>query len=85
MPQGGVTAFVRFPFMESVDEFCHQLTKLRKVLLVPGSCFNRPQHARLGFGGPTAAVRQGLAHVSELLQRATPESAAPAHRSASLS
>ncbi|MDX6695904.1 MAG: hypothetical protein QOF02_3507 [Blastocatellia bacterium] len=85
LPQGGVTAFVRFPFLQSVDEFCHQLTKLRKVLLVPGSCFNRPQHARLGFGGPTAAVRQGLAHVSELLQRATPESAAPAHRSASLS
>jgi capreomycidine synthase len=67
-PQGGVTAFVRFPRIHDVDEFCHQLTKLHKVLLVPGSCFNRPQHARLGFGGPTAAVRQGLAHVSNLLK-----------------
>lgn len=67
-PAGGVTAFVRFPLIEDVDNFCHQLTRQHKVLLVPGSCFRHPQHARLGFGGPTAAVRQGLAQVSNLLK-----------------
>jgi capreomycidine synthase len=67
-PRGGVTAFVRFPLIENVDNFCHQLTREHKVLLVPGSCFKHPQHARLGFGGQTRAVQQGLEQVSNLLK-----------------
>lgn len=67
-PQGGVTAFVRFPMLRDVHEFCRQLTERHGVLLVPGSCFNRTQHARLGFGGQTSALRQGLIQVSDLLK-----------------
>lgn len=67
-PRGGVTAFVRLPLLRDVDDFCRQLTERHGVLLVPGSCFDYPQHARLGFGGQTAALRRGLAQVSELLK-----------------
>lgn len=66
-PRGGVTAFVRFPRFCDVDDFCRQLTERHGVLLVPGSCFNFPRYARLGFGGPTQALQRGLAQVSSLL------------------
>jgi capreomycidine synthase len=67
VPQGGVTAFVRFKQLKNVEAFCHRLAQQHKVLLVPGSCFKHPAHARLGFGGPTAAFQQGLSHMSNLL------------------
>lgn len=67
-PQGGVTAFVQLPTIPDVDAFCHQLANVYKVLLVPGSCFNRPQHVRLGFGGPTAAFQEGLSRLAQALR-----------------
>ncbi len=66
-PQGGVTAFVHLPTISDVDAFCRQLADTYKVLLVPGSCFNYPQHVRLGFGGPTATFKEGLSRLSQAL------------------
>jgi capreomycidine synthase len=63
-PKGGVTAFVRMHGVDDVEEFCHRLGQEHGVLLVPGSCFNNPGHARFGFGGPTADLEEGLARVS---------------------
>jgi aspartate/methionine/tyrosine aminotransferase len=50
--------------VDDVEEFCHRLGQEQGVLLVPGSCFNNPGHARFGFGGPTADLEEGLARVS---------------------
>lgn len=66
-PRGGVSAFVRLPDIPDVEMFCHQLAQERKVLLVPGNCFNHPSHVRLGFGCATSDLEQGLAQVSQLL------------------
>ena len=66
-PKGGVSAFPRLIDIPDVEVFCHQLAQERKVLLVPGSCFNHPSHVRLGFGCSTSDLEQGLAHVSQLL------------------
>lgn len=66
-PKGGVTTFVRMHGVADVDELCRRLGREHGVMVVPGSCFNQPQHVRLGFGGPTADLEEGLARVSNLL------------------
>lgn len=70
-PKGGVTAFVRIHGVGDIEEFCHRLGQEQGVLLVPGSCFNTPGHARFGFGGPTADLEEGLARVSLQLNACT--------------
>lgn len=67
LARGGVTVFPRLRGYESTDELCDQLLDRHGVLLLPGSCFGMPAHVRLGFGGPTGALRDGLAALSELL------------------
>lgn len=67
-PQGGVTAFVRLRNIPDVTEFCRDLAETHKVLLVPGGCFKHPEHVRLGFGGPTSNVQEGLSRLSAALK-----------------
>jgi capreomycidine synthase len=73
-PAGGVCAFVRLPFVDDVDAFCHQLAQEHGTLLIPGSCFNHPQHARLGFGDSSSSLQSGLRNLSALLTSACPPS-----------
>lgn len=65
-PRGGVTVFPRISEISNTDELCQRLAT-DGVMLVPGSCFGQPRHVRLGFGGPTAAFRKGLATLSSQL------------------
>jgi capreomycidine synthase len=65
--QGGVTVFPRLAGHGSTDALCDELLDRRGVLLLPGSCFGMPSHVRLGFGGPTDALREGLSALAELL------------------
>jgi capreomycidine synthase len=67
-PQGGVTAFPRLRHIPDVARFCNRLSDEHKVLLVPGVCFKHPEHVRLGFGGPTWIVREGLSRLSAMLE-----------------
>jgi aspartate/methionine/tyrosine aminotransferase len=66
-PGGGVSAFIRFLDVPDVHAFCRRLAREQKVLLVPGSCFQWPQYARLGFGCAKAELEAGLARLSLLL------------------
>jgi capreomycidine synthase len=66
-PRGGVTAFIRFRHLANVENFCRQLARRRGVLLVPGSCFNFPNHARIGFGGQTDAFKEALSRLSSFI------------------
>lgn len=67
-PLGGACAFVRLPFVRDTAPFCHQLARQHRVLLVPGTCFGYPQHARLGFGGSTENLKEGLARLAALME-----------------
>jgi capreomycidine synthase len=73
LPQGGVCAFPRLNCIRDVEAFCHHLAQSERVLLVPGTCFNRPGHVRLGFGGSAADLQKGLSRLSILLQRFSDE------------
>jgi aspartate/methionine/tyrosine aminotransferase len=48
-PAGGTTAFPWFPHVADTRPFCESLVRAG-VLVVPGDCFGRPQHVRVGFG-----------------------------------
>jgi capreomycidine synthase len=69
-PKGGVSAFLRFGGIKDIEAFCHHLAQKHCVLLVPGTCFNHESFVRLGFGGSTSELKQGLSYLSELLAEA---------------
>jgi len=69
-PAGGVCGFPRLPQVADVEAFCHRLAREHRVLLVPGTCFGTPGHVRLGFGGHTAVLQEGLGRLSEALRPA---------------
>ena len=73
LPAGGVCGFPRLEVPE-VEAFCHHLAREHRVMLVPGTCFGTPGHARLGFGGPGDALEVGLGRLGDALRTA----AAPA-------
>ena len=70
-PWGGVCAFPRLRTTTDAQPFCVELAEKHGVLLVPGSCFGYPAHVRLGFGGPTSALREGLKEVSDLVSKSS--------------
>ena len=68
-PLGGVCAFLHLRKISDTETFCHHLANNYKVLLVPGSCFNYQGHVRLGFGGATSDLIEGLSRLSKALNR----------------
>ena len=67
LPTGGVSAFPRLDKLADTSEFCESLFRRHGVLVVPGSCFGCPGHIRLGFGGATDELIQGLDRLSSTL------------------
>jgi len=67
LPAGGVAAFPRLVEITDADEFCEELFRKYGVLVVPGSCFGAPGHIRLGYGGPTDKLVEGLDRLSTAL------------------
>jgi capreomycidine synthase len=69
LPAGGVCGFPRLE-VPDVEAFCHRLAREHRVMLVPGTCFGTPGHARLGFGGPAEALELGLGRLAGALRTA---------------
>jgi capreomycidine synthase len=69
-PDGGVSAFVRFPHQPDVVRSCRRLAEQHRVLLVPGACFGDAylDYARLGFGGTAAELAAGLSSLERVLR-----------------
>lgn len=70
-PKGGVSTFPRFNQIKDVTHFCRELINEQGVLLAPGECFGYPQHVRLGLGGNSSKLQQGLDILSEKLVQAS--------------
>jgi aspartate/methionine/tyrosine aminotransferase len=66
-PAGGVTGFLKLRGVADVDQFCRQFAKEYSVFLLPGTCFGLQGYIRLGFGGETAALQEGLLRLSKFL------------------
>lgn len=67
-PQGGVTAFPRLTGIAETEAFCRRLASECNTLVVPGNCFGHPSYIRIGFGGPTEDLQEGLSRLSYLLK-----------------
>jgi capreomycidine synthase len=67
-PDGGVTVFPRLEGFAETEPFCRRLADERRVLVVPGNCFEQPGHVRLGFGGPAHTFQLGVQHIAEMLR-----------------
>lgn len=68
-PKGVSVAYIQWDIPLDDEEFCIKLLKEEGVLLVPGSRFNLPGGARLGYCAPEATLREGLARLSKALRQ----------------
>lgn len=66
-PQGVSTSFIQLDIPEDDEEFCRRLLSERGVLLVPGSRFELPCGARLGYCASEDVLREGLRLLGEAL------------------
>lgn len=49
-PRAGPVAFPRMTEAREADSFCSHLLAVQGLLLLPGSCYDYPQHFRMGLG-----------------------------------
>lgn len=69
VPKGVSTSYVRFDLPDGMDDetFCLNLLHERGVLLVPGSRFELPYGARLGYCARSEVLEKGLTLLGEAL------------------
>ena len=69
VPKGVSTSYVRFDLPNNLDDetFCLDLLHKRGVLLVPGSRFELPCGARLGYCARSEVLEKGLTLLGEAL------------------
>ena len=53
--------------MEDATPFVERLLRERRTAVGPGAFFEAPAHFRLGYGGNTDTIRNGLAHLGAAL------------------
>lgn len=68
LPNHVSTSFIRLNITEDDEQFCIDLLRETGVLLVPGSAYGVPQHARLGYCCRKETLEKGLALLSEYLK-----------------
>lgn len=65
-PPGGMMAFPRLR-RGSVEGLCRRLRDQFETTVVPGRFFDSPEHFRIGVGGETAMVAEGLRRLGQAL------------------
>jgi aspartate/methionine/tyrosine aminotransferase len=65
-PEAGTIAFPQLASAHA-DAFCQLLQEKYDTSVVPGRFFDAPEHFRIGIGGETEDVRQGLSRVAAAL------------------
>lgn len=66
-PKGVSVSYLQLDIPESDEEFCKRILAERGVLLVPGTRFELPNGARLGYCCHEDVLRKGLALLGEAL------------------
>jgi aspartate/methionine/tyrosine aminotransferase len=62
----GTVIFPKVPV--SADKLCQLLRDRYETIITPGSFFGAPDHVRIGIGGETAILTEGLARVGAALK-----------------
>jgi len=70
MPKVGVLCFPKLKNIPLTSkELCEKIFNEKKLLLVPGECFDMPGHLRIGFGGDSKNFNICLTILSDYLNR----------------
>ena len=67
-PTAGSVGFMRHHLDVSAEKLCLGLIKKKSTFLVPGDCFNHPNHVRIGYGNNKDTIKEGLRRISEYLE-----------------
>jgi aspartate/methionine/tyrosine aminotransferase len=68
-PSAGTIVFPRIRGVADSAAFVAGVMREHRTALGPGAFFEAPAHFRLGYGGDTEKIREGLARVSTALRR----------------
>lgn len=69
MPEQVSTACVKLNIQMHDEEFCEELLQKTGVLIVPGSRFDMPGHARIGYCTDTETLKIGLKKLGDFLNQ----------------
>jgi aspartate/methionine/tyrosine aminotransferase len=69
VPSTGTIVFPRIKGVTDSQPFVDRVMREHHTALGPGHFFEAPAHFRLGYGGDTEKIREGLARLSAALQR----------------
>lgn len=71
-PKGGVVAFPRLKDAMSTEELCRLLVTKYRTFSIPGYTFGMDKHLRIGFGGDTDELNEGLARLKQAMEECEP-------------
>ena len=66
-PTAGSVGFMKHHLDVSAEKLCLGLIKEKSTFLVPGDCFNHPNHIRIGYGNNKETIKEGLRRISEYI------------------
>jgi hypothetical protein len=66
-PRAGAICFFGYSYEVDSWPFVDALIRQRSTMIVPGAHFLADRHLRIGFGGPVALLRAGLAEIDAAL------------------
>jgi aspartate/methionine/tyrosine aminotransferase len=66
-PSASTVAFLEHKLGITSEELCLRLMREKDVLLVPGTCFEMEGFLRIGWGGETEVLKEGLSRFKEFL------------------
>jgi len=69
VPSSGTIVFPRIRGVADAGPFVDRLMRDSRTAVVPGRFFEAPAHFRLGYGGDTEKIRQGLDRLAAALDR----------------
>jgi aspartate/methionine/tyrosine aminotransferase len=67
-PKGGVVAFPRLKTNASTESICRLLVTKYRTFSIPGYTFGMYRHLRIGFGGDTVELNEGLARLKQAME-----------------
>jgi aspartate/methionine/tyrosine aminotransferase len=67
VPSAGTIVFPRIAGVDDATPFVERLMQTHRTAVVPGHFFEAPAHFRVGYGGDTEKIRQGLARLGPAL------------------
>jgi aspartate/methionine/tyrosine aminotransferase len=67
VPSTGTIVFPRIKGMSDAGPFVDRVMRERRTALGPGAFFDAPAHFRLGYGGDSEKIREGLSRVGAAL------------------